>query len=197
MVRLIKINKKNEQRIEDIGKREKNKLLVAILIVIVLSSIIGLVLLSTFIGNVYQNYFGGQAGYVYQVVLEYRECAYNWAGVFGAAVMVSGYNNQQYLELSSCGMYDANLLFMCLQPAVAHEVMASQVPSTSIDWSSLQPATVEEIDAYINNLGTGLMSAENTFTQSMTYQIGNQFITVPGTYTKNMASQILVFLTWV
>lgn len=172
------------RKISDIGKKEKsNKLLLGILLLLVLSSIIGLVLLSTFIGRVYQNYHAGQAGYVYQVVLEYRECAYNWAGVFGAAVMVSGYNNPQSLTVSSCGMYDTNLLFNCLQPDAVHEVMASQVPSTDIDWGSLQQATVEDVDAYIANSDTPLMSAERTFTQSITYQIGNQYYTIPGTYT--------------
>jgi hypothetical protein len=145
--------------------------------------VIGLVLIATFVGNVYQNYLSGQAGYVYQVVLEYRECAYNWAGIFGAAVMVNGYNNAQSLSMSSCGMYDTNLLFNCLQSDIAHEVMASQVPSTDIDWGSLQPATVADVDAYIDNTATGLMSANKTFTKSMTYQIGNQYYTVPGTYT--------------
>lgn len=180
----MRIKYKMNRKISEIGKKEKsNKVLLGIIVVIVLFSIIGLVLLSTFIGNVYQNYLSGQAGYVYQVVLEYRECAYNWAGVFGAAVMVNGYNNDQSLPISSCGMYDTNLLFDCMQPNIDHEVMASQVPATDIDWGSLQPATTADVDAYINNVDTNLMSANKTFTKSITYQIGNQFYTVPGTYT--------------
>lgn len=172
------------RKIDEIGKKEKsNKLLLGILILLIFSSVMGLVFLSTFVGNAYQNYLAGQAGYVYQVVLEYRECAYNWAGVFGAAVMVQGYNNQQSLTVSSCGMYDTNLLFDCLQPDIDHEVMASQVPSTDIDWGSLQPATAADVDAYIDNAITGLMSANKTFTKSITYQIGNQYYTAPGTYT--------------
>ncbi|MEM4637913.1 MAG: DUF87 domain-containing protein [Candidatus Woesearchaeota archaeon] len=172
------------RRIEDIGKKQKNNNLFYLLIVLfLLLSVIGLVFLSTYIGKVYQNYLAGQAGYVYQLVLEYRECAYNWAGIFGAAVMVQGYNNQQSLTVSSCGMYDTNLLFNCLQPNIAHEVMASQVPPTDIDWSSLQPATTADVDAYIANTATTLMSANRTFTRAITYQIGNQYYTVPGTYT--------------
>jgi len=172
------------RKIDEIGKKEKsNKLLLGIIVVIVIASVIGLVLIATFVGNVYQNYLSGQAGYVYQVVLEYRECAYDWAGVFGAAVMVSGYNNPQSVTVSSCGMYDTNLLFNCLEPNAAHEVMASQVPPTDIDWGSLQAATAADVDAYINNLDTGLMSANKTFTKSITYQIGNQYYSVPGTYT--------------
>jgi tetratricopeptide (TPR) repeat protein len=172
------------RKIDEIGKKKQgSKLLLGILVIIVLLSIVGMAFLSTFIGYVYQNYHAGQAGYVYQVVLEYRECAYNWAGVYGVAVMVNGYNNVQSLTLSSCGMYDTNILFNCMQPDIAHEVMASQVPSTEIEWGSLQPASPAEVDAYIDNTVTGLMSANKTFTKSITYQIGNQYYTVPGTYT--------------
>lgn len=179
------------RRIDDIGKRmkdKKNTIIVFILLVVVLFAILGLVLLSTFIGNVYQNYMSGQAGYIYEVVLEYRECAYSWSGVFGAAVMVSGYNNPQEETLSSCGMYDVNLLFNCLQPAIDHEVMASQVPQTDIDWSTLQAATAADVDSYLQVSSTHLMSATKTFTQTASYQIGSVQYTVPATFTNKGSS---------
>ncbi|MGV8150802.1 MAG: helicase HerA domain-containing protein [Candidatus Woesearchaeota archaeon] len=175
------------RKIDEIGKRikdKKNMYIGIIVISLLLLSIIGLVALSTFIGNVYQNYMSGQAGYVYEVVLEYRECAYLWSGVFGAAVMVTGYNNPQDLTISSCGMYDTNLLFNCLQPATEHEVMASLVPSTDIDWSSLQAATAADVDAYLEVGPTNLMSATRTFTQTASFAIGAMQYTVPATYTK-------------
>lgn len=179
------------RRIDDIGKRikdKKNTLIVMILVLLVLSSILGLIVLSTFIGNVYQNYFSGQAGYIYEVVLEYRECAYLWSGVFGAAVMVTGYTNPQEDTISSCGMYDKNLLFNCMQPGIEHEVMASQVPSTSIGWNSLRAASPADVDAYLGINTTNLMSATRAFSDIISFDIGNTKYTVPGTYTRKGSS---------
>lgn len=177
---------KMNRRISEIGKErpESNKMLALIILALLLLSLVGLVFLSTYVGYVYQNYFAGKAGYIYEVVLEYRECAYLWSGVFGAAVMVPGYNNQQEQTISSCGMYDLNLLFNCLQPSIDHEVMASQVPPNEIDWSSLTAATPEEIDAYLNISSTHIMSASRTFLKTTIYSIGNTPILAPSTFTK-------------
>src|SRR3989339_1832912 len=182
------------RRIDDIGKKDRpnaKKIIIALSIIAVLfMSIFALIALGTFVGYVYQNYFAGKAGYIYSVVLEYRECAYLWSGVFGAAVMVQGYNNQQDVVVSSCGMYDTNLLFYCLQPDVDHEVMASQALPTDIDWNSLQAASPADVDAYLQINGTHLMSAEKAFLQTVTYEIGNTQYIVPATYTRKVNESI-------
>jgi tetratricopeptide (TPR) repeat protein len=173
------------RRIDDIGKKEKKNIKrIGMFIAIILLAVIGLAVLSNFVGYVYQNYLEGKAGYVYQVVLDYRECATLWSGAFGAAVMVPGYTNQQSNQVTGCGMYDANLLFSCLQTSIPHEVMASQVPPSSIDWGTLQPANPEDVDNYLGIAGSNIMSAERTFLQTATYQIGNTQYIVPATYTK-------------
>ena len=154
------------RKIDEIGKKNTNKIFALVLLIIVIVSVVGLIILSTFIGYVYQNYVTGRAGYIYELVLEYRECAYLWSGVFGAAVMVPGYNNNQDVTISSCGMYDANILFNCLQPNVDHVLMASQVPSTDIQWGSLEAATPEDVDNY-------LMIEGNNYQHPSTLQINN------------------------
>ena len=174
------------RKIDDIigqKKEKRNTQYVTLITILMICTIFGLIFLSTFIGFVYQNYISGQAGYIYEVVLDYRQCAYLWSGTFGAAVMVPGYTNPQDAQVSSCGMYDTNLLFSCLQSGTNHIVMASQVPSSSIDWSSIQAADTGDVDTYLDVTQNNLMSGTRTFTQAITYQIGGRQYFVPGTYT--------------
>jgi len=185
------------RKIDDIITRKKDKknvVLILILISILVATLFGLILLSTFIGYVYQNYFEGQAGYVYELVIEYHECAAFWSGIYGASVMVPGYTNQQDLTVSSCGMYDANFLFSCLQPNLDHVLMASLAPSSDIDFGTLQPASTVDVDNYLKTTSDNLMSANKTFLWTISYTIGNRQYNVPGTYThKSNESQLPFF----
>ena len=181
------------RRIDDLmsGKKKpdkKNMIFAGIVILLLILTMFGLIFVSTLVGFVTENYFSGKAGYVYELILNYQECASLWSGAFGAGVLVPGYNNQQDLVVSSCGMYDANFLFSCLQPGMPHVLMASLVPSSGIDWTTLQAASTADVDAYING-GSTLMSANKTFTQSVQFQVNNVQYTVPGTYTFNSTYQ--------
>jgi hypothetical protein len=181
------------------GDDRKNILVIFMILFILISAVFGLIMLSTFIGY-YVSQFSGKAGYVYNLILEYHECATLWAGVAGAAVMVTGYNNPESLILSNCGMYEANFLFSCFQPAMVHVLMASQVPSSDIDWNSLTAATTGDIDSYLGvtsysgNSPETVMSANRTFTESITFQVNGQLYTTPGTRTKSAnASELSPF----
>jgi tetratricopeptide (TPR) repeat protein len=178
------MNRKIDDLIEK-RKDKKNLLAIALIFFIVLGSIFGLILLSTFIGYVFENYIAGQAGYVYNVVLEYHECATLWSGVYGAAVMVLGYNNQDDVIVSSCGMYDPNFLFKCLQPNAEHVLMASLTPPDAIDFNTLQPATALDVDNYLGVDALNMMSGSKTFLQTVSYTIDSTQYNVPGTYTYN------------
>ncbi|MGV8172556.1 MAG: tetratricopeptide repeat protein [Candidatus Woesearchaeota archaeon] len=167
----------------DRSAEKKNLMIIFLAITILLLMIIGLIALSTFVGY-YVSQFSGKAGYVYTLILEYRECAEFWSGIYGAAVMVPGYNNIQTMTLSSCGMSETNLLFNCLQPGMPHVVMASQVPSTSIDWASLQSALPSDIDAYLGITANHTTSAARTFLEQISFQIGPATYNVIGTRTK-------------
>ena len=175
-------------------KRDKKSILVIFFaIFILIIAVFGLIIVSTFVGY-YVAQFSGKAGYVYELVLEYHECATFWSGVAGAIVMVPGFNNQQDLIVSSCGMYEANFLFDCLQPGMHHIIMASLVPPSDIDWSSIEAASSGDVDNYIGIGSSELTSANKTFTQLLSFQIGAQiYSNVPGTRTKaNVSGEIIV-----
>ncbi len=169
------INKRKEK-----SDKKKIWLLVLVLFLLIVS-VFGVIILSTFVG--YLTSFSGKAGYVYELVLQYRECATLWAGVYGAAVMVPGYNNQQTVTVSGCGLHETNLLFDCLQPGMVHVVMASQVPPTSINWQGLEAATPAEVDAYLGVEASYTTSASRTFLDTLSFQIGSTTYPVPGTRT--------------
>lgn len=177
-----KIDDLTDRKKKGVGKR--NMMLISVLVIILLLTISGLILLSAFVGYLVGQ-FSGQAGYVYTLILEYRECATFWSGIYGAAVMVKGYTNPQSIVVSNCGMQSPNILFDCLQPGMTHVIMASQVPSLSIDWQSLQPALAEDVDNYLGITSTYTTSAARTFLDTETFQIGTNTYSVIGTRTKH------------
>ena len=174
------------RKIDDIiaGKKDRKNIRIIVLMLFFLSgSILGLMLVTNFVGFVYQNYLSGQAGYVYETILDYRECAYMWSGVYGFAEMIKGENGWSE-QISSCSLSAINISFNCLAPGIDHEIMASQVPSSTISWDTLRPATTLEVDQYMGVDPTNSMSATKTFTQQHIYQIGQNAYTVFGTSTK-------------
>ena len=177
------------RRIDDLlkGRKENdtkhNVIVLFMAVFILLVVVFGLILLSTFVGF-YVAQFSGKAGFVYELVLGYHECAAFWSGVAGAAVMVPGFGNDQNVVLSSCGMYEANFLYSCLQPGMHHVIMASQVPSSSVDWATLRAATTDEADNIIGMPSTELTNINKTFTEIEDFQVGSQIYNVPGTRTR-------------
>ena len=174
-------------------KSDKKKIWLLFLVVFMLIlSVFAIILLSTFVGF-FTAQFSGKAGYVYDLVLEYRECATLWSGVYGAAVMVPGYNNQQSVTVSGCGLYETNLLFNCLQPGMVHVVMASQAPPSGIDWQTLRAASPDDVDAYLGVASTYTTSANRTFLESESFQLGTTTYVVPGTRTKYVGNSTSPF----
>jgi tetratricopeptide (TPR) repeat protein len=186
---MINMNRKiSDLELEGKDKRKKKTdrktvMLLFFIVLVILLTTFGLILLSAFVGYL-AGEFSGKAGYVYTLILEYRECATLWSGIFGAAVMVPGYTNIQSVTVSNCGLYDLNPLFSCLEPGLPHVLMASQVPSTSINWLTLQPATVQDVDNYLGIPSTHTTSAARTFLETISFQVGTTFYVVPGTRTK-------------
>ncbi|MGV8141537.1 MAG: tetratricopeptide repeat protein [Candidatus Woesearchaeota archaeon] len=183
--------KLSDLEIEGSGKKRhtdrKTMLWLLVILLVIFFTTFGLILLSAFVGYL-AGEFSGRAGYVYTLILEYRECATLWSGVYGAAVMVPGYTNPQTVTVSNCGLYDINPLFDCLQPGIPHVIMASQVPSSSINWFSLQPATTQDVDAYLNIPPTYTTSAERTFLETINFQVGTVTYGVPGTRTRTQGN---------
>ncbi|HYD03225.1 MAG TPA: tetratricopeptide repeat protein [Alphaproteobacteria bacterium] len=176
------------RRIDEIGKKKKLDAkhigLIVIAVLLLFITIFGLIALSTLVGFLVGE-FAGKAGYVYTLVLEYKECASLWSGLFGVAVQVPGYTNVQSYTASNCGMQDMNALFDCLEPGLAHVIMVSQAPSSSINWLTLQAATTEDIDAYIGLTPNDVTSANRTFNEIISFSVNNGVYNVPGTRTRH------------
>ena len=69
-------------------------------------------------------------------------------------------------------MNEKNLLFSCLQPDITHEVYASTAQEYDIDWDNLQPADLDDIDAYMGITAADRLSATKTYTQNSSLTVG-------------------------
>jgi hypothetical protein len=174
-------------KIDDLlkGRNSKKEQLVYDIVIILLIgfAIVGLVVVAKFIGFAYHM---GQAGYIYELNLEQRYDAYLWSGVYGVAVRVDGYNNIISYNLTGLSMVEANLLFSCMEKGKAHEVYASTVPSSQIQWDTVQAASTADIDSYLEVNSTNAMSATQTFTHTISVEVGKRNISAPGTYTNKL-----------
>lgn len=108
-----------------------------------------------------------------------------WSGVHGVAVLVPEYNLPFSLDVYANKIHLGIFLFNCFQRRIPHELYASLINSTNLNWSSLQPATPEDIDNFLGiNYTNSNVSATRMFTNNMTVQIGNITYIVPALYTK-------------
>ncbi|MBU0472160.1 MAG: DUF87 domain-containing protein [Nanoarchaeota archaeon] len=170
--------------------------LIFFLIVLALS---GIIMTKEYFGWV--TYHEGEAGNIYEMILDLRSPAFLWTAIYGVAVRFEGFTYDAYYELEGggyqSGYLEANLLFDCLEPGIEHEVYTSTKPSAEIDFASLEPATPEEIDAYLGTAEydslTQMMSAVNTYDKNITVAIGANILEVPGTYTYKQDGSSLNF----
>ncbi|MFH1649727.1 MAG: DUF87 domain-containing protein [Candidatus Woesearchaeota archaeon] len=154
------------------------------LILLVLFAINGLVMTGRFIGYVSHT---ANAGDITELELTIREGTTKWAGLYGAAFGVGVENIFSY-DLEGGDTVEANIFFECFQPDIEHEIYASMVPEVQIDFPSLRPATISDIEDYIDSSAgvspfSGLDSVANTFSSTVTFHVGVQILNVPGTYT--------------
>ncbi|MBN1377356.1 DUF87 domain-containing protein, partial [Candidatus Woesearchaeota archaeon] len=157
-------------------------LYIAVMVVLVF---ISLVFVAKYIGYYYH---AGEAGYIYETNLIIKKPAEMWAGVYGMAVRVPGYTNQQSADIEGNDMVEKNLLFDCLQPDINNEVYASLTPPDNIDWDTIQEATTDDVDDYLGTGGTGLTAAANTYTQTGSVDVGTTQLSPPITYTYDQAN---------
>lgn len=160
-----------------------------IITVLVVAALSGLILTKEYLGWV--TYHSGEGGGIYEISIDLRSPAFLWAGIYGVGVRIPGFTEDAYFELEGGDTLEANLLFDCLEPDIPHEVYASLKQSYEIDFASLQPATAAEIDAYLQmsqfDSFVQLMSAVNTYTQTMNVTTGVIGNIVPATYTYRIA----------
>lgn len=173
----MKRNRLIGEQKKDMVKHAINIIIIILVITVIILSIIKL---AEFIGYAV---FTGKAGYVYQLELIHKTPASYWSAIYGVAVRVQGYTNLQWYDFCSGTMQEANLLFDCMEPRKQHEVYATIVPPEDIDWDSVQSVGTETVDNFMNIESSALQSATNTYTQTVTVELGNTQINTPGTYT--------------
>ncbi len=150
------------------------------IVVLALLALKGLLVVSQFIGYASVS---SQAGTITELVIQHELPTEFWAGIYGVAVRVPGYTNQQYGDFTAGSMEETNLLFDCMQDKIPHEVYAIPVDPSTVDLSTLYPATPADIDAYFGKNESDYDSAANTYTQTISFNYGTNGLTVPGTVT--------------
>ncbi|MFH1916446.1 MAG: DUF87 domain-containing protein [Nanoarchaeota archaeon] len=125
-----------------------------------------------------------EAGSITELDIQYRPSVTVWAGLYGIAVRYTGFTFNQTESLSGGEMAERNLLFDCLPSNYVNEVFASHADPNNIEWSSLAPADISDIDAYMGVTADNFQSATNTFTNTIWALIGTRNVTdIPATYT--------------
>ncbi|MCF7865836.1 DUF87 domain-containing protein [Candidatus Woesearchaeota archaeon] len=125
----------------------------------------------------------GKGGYLHEMAIEYRQPAWNWGAIYGAAFGV-GVTQPWQFNIAPAGMEEANVFFECFEVGIDHELYASLVPQAEIDINSLEPATTDDINQMIGIDVSNYDSADITFTNTMSIEIGPTVINnIPATYT--------------
>lgn len=159
-------------------RSHKSAFRVIAIVLLLFFAIHGIVTVGEYIG--YAS-FAGKAGNIYQILVKHHIPVDQWAGLYGVAVRVDGFNNLQSQPLTGGDIDNENLLFSCLEPGVQHEIYASVYDD--LDLSSASPATPEEIDQFYGLSNESVDTATNTFIRNVTFELGTLSLTVPGTYT--------------
>jgi len=147
-----------------------------IISLIAILSIIAVIILGIFGSyTAYVAYHEGKGGYIYQLNLLFKKPAYNWAGLYGAAFGV-GLTQPWEFDLKPSSMTEANMFFECVEKNKRNLMFASTVPESQVDFNSLIPASPALIDQYIGINSTHYDSAYNTFTKTMSIELGSRTI---------------------
>ncbi|MBU0756531.1 MAG: hypothetical protein KKF44_00570, partial [Nanoarchaeota archaeon] len=164
-------NKKAKNR----KKRMDNLLSQLFSILMVLTSVLGLLMLSDYIGHV--PYDDAKAGTITEIQINRERDADYWNGVYGLAIQFPAINNSYIIQAEAAGMDPVTMLVQCLEPGSDHEVYALTVDPLTINWDSVTAATTAFVDNFIGaDPINDPMSATNTFTDTMTISLGNRSI---------------------
>jgi hypothetical protein len=156
-----------------------------LIFLLVLLSIKGLITVAQFIG--YASYLEAEGGTISEIDLKVTYDVSNWNALYGTAWGV-GYSNNWNFTLTgnttlSTEKNEKHIVFVCFEPGIEHEIYASMVPDTDIDFETLVAATTAEYDAYMNVSADDFYSASNTYTYTASFMLGARNVTVPATYT--------------
>ncbi|GEM_PF-5193980 len=116
-----------------------------------------------------------------------------WQGYYGLELQLPGYNETQTDQANPGETDEKHLVFECLQPGKTHELYATVVDPSLLNWSSIRAGTTAMLDSFMNISANITDSANKTFTGNYTFEVGNTNITVPTVFTKqynNASSKI-------
>lgn len=144
-------------------------------------AVLSIIIAGVYVG--YVNYHTGQAGSIYSMNMVFKRPAYNWAAVYGASFGVGVVQNWEF-NISPGSMNEENMFFECFEIGIPHEIYASTVPLDQLDYSSFQPATIQDINNFLGVSSDSYESADYTFTTTTSIMFGSQLIgNIPATYT--------------
>lgn len=140
-----------------------------------------------FITNVlstgFLTYVPSKAGYISELNVTIKFQTSYWHGLYGLALRVPGYTELLFEDVNSGEISNTGLFFDCLQQDAigGNEIYASTSPI--IDFDSLTPATVSQVDAF-TGCTWGIDCASNTFKDKMWIMVGSRNITnIPSSHT--------------
>jgi tetratricopeptide (TPR) repeat protein len=153
-------------------------LLILLLIII---AIISVVMLRDFVG--YVGYHGAKGGQITSVNIYQMFPASIWNGIFGITLAAPSINSSWYVFANPAGMSEINAIFPCFEPGRTHELYATTLDTADIDWFNVTAGTTQMLDDYVGISYSAAMSATQTFTHTITVELGDTTISnVPAAY---------------
>ena len=173
-------------------KRAKNIELFLLFLAVISTTSFILLFTSHYLATGYAVLIESQAGDITHIIVEKTFPTLYWNGIYGLALRVPGFTEQLSRDLQGeIGRQD--LFFDCIDLAEEYGAEVYTSTSSTVDFETLNPATPEEIDAYIGCSGR-VDCADNTFTQTMDVMIGTRNVTnVPSTHTYRWDGENKIF----
>ncbi|MGY4884310.1 MAG: helicase HerA domain-containing protein [Nanobdellota archaeon] len=170
---------------KELKKKKKEGVLEFLLLFFALFSTSAILIMFTanLISTGFLTYVPAEAGNITAINLTIKFQTSYWHGLYGLAIRVPGYSQELSEELNSGEITSTGLFFDCMQQDAlgGREIYASISPI--IDFDSLSPATVSQVDSWTGCSGS-VDCASNTFLETMWVMVGLTNITnIPSTHT--------------
>src|SRR3989338_4997269 len=83
-------------------------------------------------------------GHIAALDIIHQQQTVRWHGWYGLQLMDSSFNDLQTATASPGGLELEHLIFQCLQPNIDHELYASTVDLTNVNFDNATAATIEQ-----------------------------------------------------
>ncbi len=147
------------------------------------TSVILIIFTANLISTGFSTYVPAEAGYISELNVSVIFQTSYWHGLYGLAIRVPGYSETLFEDLNPGEISNTGLFFDCIQEDAigGKEIYASTSPN--IDFDSLIPATVAQVDSWTGCSGR-VDCASNTLKDTMSIRVGTTNITnIPSTHT--------------